>query len=265
MKEKIKKIFGFVKDHIWWFVAFAIFALIALNAHTCSRLSSEKEENQRLNNNILAMNDTLKNYKSGKYQIAEMRALQLKINELADSLKLERNKKPVTIIKYIAKVSDTIVVPVKIIHDTLYINDDVNISDAGIIYSYEHSVFGNSSRTISIETPYYVDCDDGKVYADGESIVNLEQNIWFDNVLYKDKKGYTYARLKTDYPGINFNSGTAILVSDPKTEKASRKNFGLGLGIQVGYGVAFPNGTVKMSPYVGLGIGLQWNPKFLQF
>ena len=265
MKDKIKKIFSFIKDHIWWLVALAIFALIAVNACTCSRLNSEKEENQRLNNNMLAMNDTLKNYKSGKYQVAEMRALQLKIKELADSLKLERNKKPVTIIKYIAKVSDTIVIPIEIIHDTLYISDGVNVSDAGIIYSYEHSAFGNSYRTIFIETPYYVNCDDGKVYADGESVVHLEQNIWFDNVLYRDKKGYTYARLKTDYPGINFNSGTAILVSDPKTEKANRKNFGLGLGIQVGYGATIQKETIRMSPYVGLGVGLQWNPKFLQF
>lgn len=265
MKEKIAKIFSFIKNHIWWFVAFAIFTLVALNVHTCSRLSSEKEENQRLENNILAINDTLKNYKSGKYQIAEMRALQLKINELADSLKLERNKKPVTIIKYVAKVSDTITIPTKVIHDTLYISDETGISDAGTIYSYEHSTFGNSSRTISIETPYYVNCDDGKLYADGESVVELEQDIWLDNVLYKDKKGYTYVQLKTDYPGISFNSGTAILVSDPKTEKANRKKFGLGLGIQAGYGVVFPNGNVKMSPYIGLGIGLQWNPKFLQF
>lgn len=264
IKETLSKIFEFIKYNFKWFVLAAFFVLIAINANTCSRLKKEKDENSRLENNLLALNDTLKNYKDGIYNLAEMRALQFRIDKLADSLKLEKNKKPITIVKYITSVKDSFQVETKIIHDTLYIDNTIPISDAGIILSTEHSLFNKSSRHIKIETPYYVNCDDGKLYANGESSVLLEQDIWIENVLYSDKKGYTYLRLKTDYPGVNFNSGTAIVVSDPKEEMKKRKNFGVGIGLQTGYGVTYNNRFV-MSPYIGLGIGLQWNPKCLQF
>lgn len=264
MKETVIKIIDFFSKNLKWILMAIIAILIFTTARSCSKYKSEKEENLHLENNLLALNDTLKNYKDGVYNLAEMRALQLRIDELADSLKLERNKKPVTIIKYITAVNDTFQVPVTIIHDTLWFDDDINISDAGIIYSHEHTLFEKSSREIDIRTPYYVNCDDGLLYADGESEVILNQNIWLENVLYKDKKGYTYIRLKTDYPGVTFNSGTAILVSDPKTDRKNQKQFGLGIGLQLGYGATYNNGF-KMSPYIGIGIGLQWNPRFLQF
>ncbi len=264
MNEKITSIFGFIKKNLKWFAMAALFILVAVNANTCSRLKKQKDENLRLHNNIIAMNDTLKNYKDGIYNVAEMRALQLRVDELADSLKMERNKKPITIVKYITSVRDSFSAEVKILHDTLYIDNTLDISDVGTIFSTEHSTFGKSSRSIKIETPYYVNCNEGKLYADGESSVVMDQNIWVENVLYSDKKGYTYLKLKTDYPGINFNSGTAIVVSDPKDEMKKRKSFGFGIGLQAGYGIAYNNRFV-MSPYIGIGIGLQWNPKFLQF
>lgn len=263
MKETFLKICGFVKKNLKWIAVAAVFALVAINMGMCSKIKSEKDENARLHNNILAMGDSLKNYKDGVYNAAEMRALQLRVGELADSLKLERGKKPITIVKYVASVRDSFIVSTVTVRDTEYI-DNMKFADAGVILSSENSVFGKSSRRVSIETPYYVNCDDGKLYADGESSVILEQNIWLDNTVYTDKAGYTYLRLKTDYPGMTFNSGTAIIVSDPKADRKKRKSFGLGIGIQAGYGVAFA-GKPVMSPYIGVGIGLQWNPKFLQF
>lgn len=264
MKDFLLKTIDFFTKNFKWILIAVIAVLLATNARTCSKLRSEQDENLRLNNNLLALNDTLKNYKDGKYNLAEMRALQLRVDELEDSLKLERGKTPITIIKYVTSVNDTFQAPVTIIHDTIYLDDNMNISDAGIIKSEEHSVFEKSSRNVIVETPYYVNCNDGLLYADGESTITIEQDIWLENVLYKDKKGYTYIRLKTDYPGVTFNSGTAILVSDPKTERKQRKQFGLGIGLHVGYGTTFNNG-VKMAPYIGIGLGLQWNPRFLQF
>ena len=263
-KNIIIQILDFMTKNLKWILLFACVLLIITNFRTCSRLSDEKKENQRLENNILALNDTLKNYKEGVYNVAEMRALQLRIDELEDSLKLERGKTPITIIKYVASVNDTMSIPIVVVHDTTYVDNGINISDIGYIKSFEQSFFEKSSRKIDIETPYYVNCDDGMLYANGESSVILEQDIWLDNVLYKDKQGYTYIKLRTDYPGITFNSGSAILVSDPKTERKNQKQFGLGIGIQGGYGVTYTNGF-KMAPYVGIGIGLQWNPRFLQF
>lgn len=264
MKETMIKTIDFFSKNLKWILMAMIAVLVFTTARSCSKHKAEKEENIRLENNLLALNDTLKNYKDGIYNLAEMRALQLRIGELADSLELERNKKPVTITKYVTSVNDTFRAPVTVIHDTLWFDDGINVSDAGTICSHEHALFEKSSREIDIRTPYRVNCDDGLLYADGESEVILNQDIWLENILYKDKKGYTYMRLKTDYPGVTFNSGTAILVSDPKTDRKNQKQFGLGIGLQLGYGATYNNGF-KMSPYIGMGVGLQWNPRFLQF
>ena len=275
IKEKINKIFSVIKSdfvkvynflskNIKWIALIIIAVLLFFVIRGCNKLKTEKEENFRLQNNILAQNDTLKNHKDGIYNIAEMRVLQLKVNELTDSLKLERGKTPITIVKYVVSNMDTIYAHTSIKHDTIWIYNTLNISDFGTIISSEKAEFGNSSRSISIETPYYVNCNDGLLYANGESVVMLNQDIWIENILYKDKKGYTYMQLKTDYPGITFNSGTSILVSNPKEEKKNNKQFGLGIGIQAGYGIMYNNGF-KKAPYIGVGVGLQWNPRFLQF
>lgn len=258
------KFLEFLKKNLKWFAVAAIIVLVVSNMVTCSRISGLKSENSRLENNVLAIGDTLKNYKDGKYMTAEMRAMQLKVKELSDSLRMEKGKTPITIVKYITSVRDSFIVETVVLHDTSYVDNVTGISDFGKIFSEEHSVFGKSSRSMRIETPYYVGCEDGMLHADGESTVTLEQDIWIENTVYSDKKGYTYMRVRTDYPGVVFNSGESIVVSDPKSDRSKRKSFGLGIGIQAGYGVAYP-GRFCASPYIGIGIGLQWNPKFLQF
>jgi len=228
----------------------------------CSKTREYKDENRRLENNLLAVNDTLKNYKDGKYNLAEMRAMQLRIDELADSLKMERGKKPVTIIKYVAGISDTVTLPAVIIHDTTYI--DKTWSDKGMIAAKETSVFGNSSREVEMCVPYKVNCNTGLLESDGDAEVTISQDIWVESVLYTDKQGYTYIRLKTDYPSCTFNNGAGILVSDKSYDYKKRKQFSVGIGLQVGYGAALSK-PVRMSPYIGLGVSLNWNPRFLQF
>lgn len=262
-KEVLNKIFDFVFVYLKWILLFICVLMVLVNCRTCSRLNDEKIENTILRNNILAMNDTLSNYKDKNgNNCAEMRAMCLRIDELADSLKLERGKTPITIIKYTANVSDSFNVNTIVIHDTAYINNI--ISDTGYIESHEFAAFGRSSRSMDIKTPYRVNREDGLLYADSESCVTIEQNIWLESVLYKDKNEYTYIRLKTDYPGVTFNSGQTILVMDAKSERKMRKQFGLGIGIHAGCGMVYDNGF-KQVPYIGIGIGLQWNPRFLQF
>jgi len=229
----------------------------------CDNASKYKKETFRLENNILAMNDTLKNYKDKNgLNAATMRALQLRMNELADSLKLEKGKEPITILQYVAGMHDTIWASVKVVHDTMYIEEIW--SDSGILTISDTTVFGKSSRYLNVSIPYGVNCETGKLQTEGDAIIDLNQDVWIDSYIYKDKKGYTWMDLKSDYP-IYFHNGTAIAISNPKNEYKNRKQFGLGLGLQVGYGVSFPDKSVKMSPYIGLGISLNWNPRFLQF
>lgn len=262
--EIIENAFTFIKDNTKWVLMFACVLLAFITFRQCKSIQEYESEKTRLENNLLAANDTLKNYRENGWTIATMRALQLRADELADSLKLERGKAPITIIKYVTVVNDTFSVPTIVIHDTTYLNE-YPWSDKGVIVSNEKSEFGKSWRETHITTPYYVECESGMLNADGESEVVLNQNIWVESNIYRDKKGYTYLQLKTDYPSCTFNNGTAILVSDDKYEYKNRKQFGLGIGLQVGYGTAFVNSKVRMSPYIGLGLSLNWNPRFLQF
>ena len=69
----------------------------------------------------------------------------------------------------------------------------------------------------------------------------------------------------SDYPGIKFTSieGASIL-DNPENKKALRslrKSFGL--GVNIGYGVSFNGNSIQPGPYIGLGLSYQ--PKFLQW
>lgn len=246
------------------FILYAIlFVMALLLIRQCDRVSSYKKEKQRLENNLLALNDTLKNYKKNGVTVAEMRALQLKYNELADSLKMERNKKPLTIIKYISTINDSLNLKPIVIRDTVYKGQDV--ADRGVVKAFESKKFQKSSRSIDITVPYMVNRETGLMETTGNAIVKLDQDIWVEAYLYKDKKNFTYLRLKTDYPSLTFNTGTAIEVLDDKYDYKQRKQWGVGLGVQVGYGVGMAGGRIKPTPYIGLGVSLNWNPRFLQF
>lgn len=262
--DKVSDVFGFIGRNLKWVLAVAVLVLVMCLVRSCNLNDWYKKENQRLENNALAYGDTLKNYKDrdGK-NAATMRALQLRADELADSLRLEKGKTPVTIINYVTSIDDTVYLVSDVIHDTAYING--LLVDRGVVVSDRTDWFGKSRRHVNVRTPYRV-VEGSLLTVTDSTVVLLEQDIWLESALYKDKKGYTYIQLKTDYPSVLFNNGTGILVDNGKKyEYSARKSFGLGIGFQVGYGMCFPDGRVRMSPYVGIGVGLQWNPKFLQF
>lgn len=259
----LSKAFDFVKKNFKWLLLAAVLVLSVLLFRQCDSVRSLKDEKARLENNLVAMNDTLKNYKKDGYSVAEMRALRLKVEELTDSLKMEKGKTPITIINYNTNISDTVYTPSIVIRDT-FIKSPLYL-DYGYITAEKCENFGKSSRDITVTIPYFVDKENGTI-GSGESEITLNQDIWFETALYKNKKGETYIILKTDYPSATFNNGLGINVENGKSYDYSvRKQFALGIGLHVGYGVAFPNGRVCASPYVGVGLGLQWNPKFLQF
>lgn len=262
-KDILTRIKTFFKTNIKWILIVFCLLLGVLLFRQCDQVSKFKKETARLENNILAINDTLKNYKDKDgLNTATMRALQLRMDELSDSLKLEKGKEPITILQYVAGMHDTIWASVKIIHDTMYIKEIW--SDSGILSVTDTAIFGKSSRYLNVSIPYGVNCETGKLQMEGEAMVDLNQDVWIDSYIYKDKKGYTWMDLKSDYP-IYFHNGTAIAISDPKSEYKNRKQFGIGLGLQTGYGISFPDHSIKLSPYIGLGISLNWNPRFLQF
>lgn len=253
-----------VLDHISILLLAATVLLAVLLARQCSRAETLKKEKNRLENNIEAMNDTLKNYKKDGYSYAQMLALQLKVGELADSLKLEKGKTPVTITKYVASIRDTVYIKGEVVHDTVFAA--VYFSDFGYIFGSRTDLFGRSWRSLSVTVPYCVDMSDGKVLGTDSIEVTMAQDIWLEGTIYTAKDGKTYMVVRTDYPNTVFNSGRGILV-DNGDEYAfqARKRFGLGFGIQAGYGIGFRNGQPVLTPYIGLGASLNWNPRRLQF
>lgn len=256
------KSLSFAWKNMKWILLSATVVLAVLLFRQCDLTRRAKDENRRLENNLLATNDTLKNYKKNGYNVAEMRALRLRVDELADSLKMERGKTPVTIINYTASITDTFHTPAVVIKDTVR---EYTHSDCGVLSAERSDTFGRSSRDVSVEIPYTVDAETGELDA-GECGVRICQDIWLETSLYKNKKGETFIRLKTDYPGAEFNNGLGISVENGKDyDYYVRKQFAVGIGVHAGYGVAFPDGRIQMSPYVGVGIGLQWNPRFAQF
>lgn len=261
--DNVKNVFSFLIKNIKFILVVVALILAMCLVRQCNNYQREKSEKERLENNIVALNDSLKNYKKNGVNYAEMRALRLRINELSDSLKLERGKTPITIINYNTNISDTVYLASNIIHDTLFINS--TYIDKGVVISEKNETFGKSSRYVNVKTPYTIEKSTGMLLTDTSTVV-INQNIWVESTLYKDKKNNTYIRLKTDYPSAIFNNGLGVLVENGKEYNyKERKNFGVGLGIHAGYGIVFPNGNVKLAPYIGIGVGLQWNPKFLQF
>lgn len=255
----LKQILNIVVSNIRWILLGIIVVLIIVNIKSCTNIVKIRDDNKRLSNNILAVQDTLRNYRDGVYNVAEMRALQLRSDELADSLRMERGRTPITISQYSINITDTIYTPVETIRDTIYLS---NTSDRGVLQVCDSNDFGNSNRVLRVDIPYTID-QNGKINTIHSSIY-LDQNIWIENILYRDRKGYTYLKIRTDYPGVIFNSGSAIIVSNPKDDYKKRKSFGVNLGVQLGYGCTI-NKTPSLVPYIGLGVGFGWNPRFLQF
>ncbi len=253
----------FLKNN--WFTILVVLGAVVLAvmfSRSCSRNEYLESELARYENNLKAANDSLKNYKDGVYQCAEMRAMQLRIDELADSLKLERGKEPITIIRYVAGITDTVYVDGDIIHDTVNIYG--GLCDRGVVSLHKDDKFVKSSRSLDVSIPYTIDSSCNMDI--GESMISVSQNIWLDATLYVDKKGETFVRLKTDYPNTTFNDGTAISLSNAKSDK--NKHFGVCIGATVGYGVAITNNgalSASPAPYVGLGVTIGWQPNKLRF
>lgn len=251
-------------DNLSFVLIIAVVVLSILLARQCNRVAEYKSEKDRLENNLAAVQDSLYNYQKDGYNYAQMLALQLKLSELADSLKMTDGNTPVTITQFITQVKDTVFLAGEVRHDTVFA--PMFSSDMGVLMVERHDRFGNSSRDISVFSPYVVSASDGKVYMSDSVEVIIGQNIWLESTLYKGKDKRTYMQVRSDYPSTSFNNGQGILVTngDEYTFQA-RKRFGVGFGIQAGYGIGLHNNQPVFTPYIGLGASLNWNPKRLQF
>lgn len=231
-------------------------ALAILLFRQCEQTRKAESETIRINNNWKASQDTIRNYvDKNDNASAEIRALTLTLNEAKKAIDVEKNKPPVTVIKYETQIVEKLVeIPVITMDTTIG-----NFNSAAVIMSKDE--WGKSLRKIKTTLPYsFAD----KTVTFGEATIDLEQNIFLTASILQDKKTKeVFVNLSTDYPGTKFNSAQGIMIDQSSSgfkslQRQSRKS--LGIGLQIGVGMV---GGLGPAPYVG--IGLNYTPKILQW
>lgn len=237
------------------FLLGGIVVLCILLFRQCEQTTIAKGEATKISNNWKASLDTIENYidKNGN-AAAEIRALNLTLEEVETQLEFEKGKPPLTVIKTETVIKEVIVeVPVTTV-DTIVgnFNSALTFSDT--------ATWGKSFRDVGVFVPYEID---GINVDFGNATIDLKQNIFLSASLTRDNKTKElFVNLLTDYPGTTFNSAEGILIDQRSNafkslQYENRKTLGLGLQLGVGYS---GNGV---APYVG--IGLSYTPKFLQW
>lgn len=237
-------------NNIQFILIAGLIILSGLLFRQCESTKDAKNEVTRLENNTLAYSDSLKITKD-RYgnTIGEKRALELKLEEVKDSLEYEKNKPPVTIVRTKTIIKDRIKEVPVVINDSTISLDTTN-------------VWGKSSRNLALSIPYAVNDNELSV---GNADITLNQDIWLEASLLRDPDTKeSFIKLKTDYPGVTFNNSQGILISGEDSgiegiEYNGRKT--MGVGFLVGYGYGW--GSERPVPIIG--VGLYYSPKFLQW
>lgn len=229
-----------------------LLGLIFLSVKQCERINKLEHEIEVMDNNSAALVDSLQYYRDSNGLLnAEKLALQVRVQDLKDSLWFERNKEPVTVIKYKTKIVEKIITEPQLVYDTL-------THSSQILWAGEKN-YEQSSFAFSAIIPYTIQDSTLKL---GTSSLDFIQNLWCRaSLVYDKRQGNVRVNLATDCPGVTFNETQGILVEDSEylnnLRYDSRRTWGIGL--QLGYGIS----KGGFSPYLGLGIS--YMPRWLQF
>lgn len=254
-----------IKDIIW-FVIILIISIFLMSQ--CSSKNKLEREVDILTNNTYALSDSLLQYqdKLGNI-IAEKHALQLTQEEMEKTIG-ELKKKNTEYVSYIStnlNLKDTVYIE-KVLYKDVII-DTINNTESGTIFLEKNDQFNKSNRYISASIPYKANYPSNLVVTDGEFVVN--QNIFIEGIITRNNKTKeTMFQLKTDYPGVTFNSGNAIVATNGKQyDKDARRRNGIGISIgpSVGYYYFFPTQSFKPAVGFSVTIGYTFTPKALQW
>lgn len=236
----------------------------------CNKTDSAKKEAQRNYNNLLAHQDSVRVISSSLgNSLAEKSAFELKYNELSKEqeflisrLEIAKKKRPSIVIQTEIEYRDTsISAPVK----------NINGPDGNFLEFVHNPLLpGKNKFLIEGKIKYEILLDTLNPLKHGikaeEVKLMVEQKIDLVTGLYRDPKtGRLFIRASTDFPGITFSEMQALnMIDDPATKKAlkdARKPFGI--GVFGGLGVGVGSGGYVVGPV--FGVGLTYQPKFLQF
>ena len=259
------EIIAFVKKYKDLIYIGIVILLVLIISGQCSKIKNMDNELTRQANNLIAATEELTNYKDelGRAN-AEKHAYQLTQKELRDSVGLlkQKNKEYLSYINTHMGIKDTVKVETVIVKE---IEIGSQIADGAITFK-KSDVFGKSSRTLSGNIPYKV--NDNTLYT-GSATVALDQDIFVEGWLEKNTKTKeTFIHLRSDYPGVTFNSGMGIVAQPSKKyERDMRKSSGIGLAVGPSLGLGYDLSHKKLAPTVGVSItvGYTYTPKIFQW
>jgi hypothetical protein len=254
------------------FVA-VILVLIILMMGQCSRISGLKAERTaletkitRVENNILASNDSVAFYKNGQdYYISQISGFEKTKQELLDQ-KDQAYQKYVGVLDLNKKL--------KGVNNLLRIEISTKDSIINSLLSVTNNLDGTSTINIA-DNKEFGDNNWRKfkgsvlIKKQGEEISALSSNFLYEQniMLYSSLEtidGRKKIKIATKYPGINFNTIENISVIEDELNKVSenkKMKFGVSMGVM--YGATVIGNQVYLAPMVGFGFTI--TPKWLQF
>ena len=253
-----------IKDILWVVLVLIVsFSLIS----QCKSNNELEREVDILTNNTYALTDSLHQYQDELGNvIAEKHALQLTQEEMERTIGELKQKNT----EYVAYINTSIS-----LKDTVYVEtvikevvvDTTKKIEAGTIYFEKTDKYKNSQRFISVDIPYTASYPSN--LAIKEARITMAQDLFVEGTIVRNNKTKeTMFYLKSDYPGVIFNSGNAIVPTNGKQyDREMRKRNGIGLAIGPSFGVYYDNPSNSLKPAFGLSltIGYTYTPKILQW
>lgn len=254
-----------IKDIIW----VAIVVIISLFLMTQCKSNNELErEVDILTNNTYALTDSLSHYhdKLGNV-IAEKHALQLTQEQMEETIG-ELKKKNMEYITYInanMNIKDTVYVEKVVFKDVIV--DTTRMVETGTILLDRNDIFNKSRRYISASIPYEVSYPSN--LSIGNASFTIDQDIYVEGTITRNNKTKeTMLYLKSDYPGLTFNSGNGIVAINGKQyDLEMRRKHGIGVAIGPSFGAFYENYSKSIKPAFGVSItiGYTYTPRRLQW
>lgn len=253
-----------IKDILWIVLVLIIsFSLMS----QCKSNNELEREVDILTNNTYALTDSLHHYhdKFGNV-VAEKHALQLTQEQMEQTIG-ELKQKNTEYISYIntnINIKDTVYIET-IIRDVVV--DTISKTESGTLYLEKNDVFNKSKRYISATIPYTASYPSNLIIND--ATFSLIQDIYVEGTITRNNKTKeTMFYLKSDYPGLVFNSGNAIVATNGKQyDLEMRKKNGIGLAVGPSIGVFYDSPTQSLKPAFGLSltIGYTYTPRRFQW
>jgi hypothetical protein len=233
----------------------------------CKSNNELEREVDILTNNTYALTDSLYHYHDELGNtIAEKHALQLTQEEMERTIG-ELKKKNMEYVAYIdanINLKDTVYVET-VIKEVVV--DTTKKIETGTIHLEKTDKFKKSQRFISANIPYTATYPSNLSIE--EATITMVQDLYVEGTIVRNNKTKeTMFYLKSDYPGVIFNSGKGIVATNGKQyDVEARRSNGIGLAIGPSIGAFYDSPTQSLKPAFGISItiGYTYTPRRFQW